>query len=308
MFFRWRGGRRSAVLMVFPQIRSAEMAATLRIHRLLLGLRLPLPRLIRPRARRGVLAFQDLGDTTLQVWIRRLGSAQATRWLEAGLRLIRGVQSVTGRRLRSIYPSHHRRLAPQRFRFELDFFRRHYVNGLLGLRPPAAVSRRMNRCFDVLCSQLAGQPQVFCHRDLMSRNLVIFRNRLWMLDYQDAQWGPYSYDLASLLFDSSAAMPSKAGAILAGHYLEAWNRRLPGCRRGGEQFLIDLHRAGLQRNLKELGTFASQAILWGRRGYLRYVPRALRSINLHVRKLPEGAGLASVLQSLGVSEKRQERL
>ena len=44
-------------------------------------------------------------------------------------------------------------------------------------------------------------PQVLCHRDYHVRNLMLFQDKLYVIDFQDARWGPTTYDLASLLKD-----------------------------------------------------------------------------------------------------------
>ncbi|HEX9638794.1 MAG TPA: phosphotransferase [Acidobacteriota bacterium] len=298
-FWRWRRGRRRAVLMLFPAGDSKQLEATLAVHRLLIRAGLPVPRMLGKDAAAGVLAFQDLGDTTLQHWVRSHGAAAAEQWLERGRRLIHRIQALPAPRIRAALPACPE-LAPLRFRFELEFFRRHYLAGWLERSVSRGNGARLDHCFDDLCSELARQPRVFCHRDLMSRNLMICRNRLWMLDFQDAQWGPYSYDLASLLFDSSSRQGVSGRAALTARFLGRWNRARQGPGRPRRAFELDLHRAGLQRNLKELGTFAAQALVWGRKGYMRHVPRARRNIVGHLRRLSEGPELASLLHRLGV--------
>ena len=55
---------------------------------------------------------------------------------------------------------------------------------------------------DVLLPPLLAQPQVFVHRDYIVRNLMLSAGRPGVLDFQDALYGPISYDLVSLLRDA----------------------------------------------------------------------------------------------------------
>jgi len=80
--------------------------------------------------------------------------------------------------------------------------------------------------------------------------------------------GPYTYDAASLLRDSSLDLDAKM--------VEEMLDRL--CRALGaepEEFRRDFDLAALQRNLKDLGTFGYMASLRGRSEYLEYVPRTI---------------------------------
>ena len=74
-------------------------------------------------------------------------------------------------------------------------------------RPPSApcwigCSRR---CREAHCRS----PATFVHRDYHSRNLLVTRDdNPGILDFQDAVWGPVTYDLVSLLKDCYIAWPA----------------------------------------------------------------------------------------------------
>ena len=55
---------------------------------------------------------------------------------------------------------------------------------------------------DTLLPPLLAQPQVYVHRDFIVRNLMLTSGRPGVLDFQDALYGPISYDLVSLLRDA----------------------------------------------------------------------------------------------------------
>ena len=66
----------------------------------------------------------------------------------------------------------------------------------------------LDQLFDSLVSAALEQPATFVHRDYHSRNLLVTpRNNPGILDFQDAVWGPVTYDLASLLKDCYIAWP-----------------------------------------------------------------------------------------------------
>jgi aminoglycoside/choline kinase family phosphotransferase len=98
-------------------------------------------------------------------------------------------------------------------------------------------------------------------------------DRLWMVDFQDARMGPYTYDLASLVRDSYVRLPEDLVEEMIRFHREAASFTEPE-----ETYRYNLARTSLQRNIKAIGTFASQAMLRGNRGYLRYIPCTLDSV------------------------------
>ena len=104
---------------------------------------------------------------------------------------------------------------------EMDFFMVHFVRGLCGIKPSASALAALNRFFTKICAILAGEPRIFTHRDYHARNLILQRDRLVMIDFQDARMGPAQYDLASLLRDSYVTLPEDLVDDLVDYYAEA---------------------------------------------------------------------------------------
>ena len=72
----------------------------------------------------------------------------------------------------------------------------------------------LQSAFDVLIDEALQQPQVFVHRDYHSRNLMVCDGTVQgtnpgVLDFQDAVFGPVTYDLVSLLRDCYIEWPEQ---------------------------------------------------------------------------------------------------
>jgi len=120
-----------------------------------------------------------------------------------------------------------------------------------------------------LATECDRLPRVYCHRDFQSRNLMVRRGgRLGLIDFQDARMGPYTYDAASLLRDSSLDL----GPALVDRMIDRLGRLLD---LPPEELRRDIDLMALQRNIKDLGTFGYMATQRGRPEYLEYVPRTL---------------------------------
>ena len=155
-----------------------------------------------------------------------------------------------------------------------------------------AVSRRVSPFFAALAEALCRQPFRLTHRDYHSRNLMAPEGGgICVLDFQDARLGPALYDLASLVFDSYVALPESGRLLLA----ERFRQGAGSLYSDPEAFLADLALAGLQRNLKAIGTFAFQKVERNTSRYLRHIPPTVAHIRRHLGLLPDWTELAAGL-------------
>ena len=156
---------------------------------------------------------------------------------------------------------------------------RHALRGWLGA---AGGGEERVAFYDELTARLEGLPRALCHRDFHSRNLIVHRQRLLVVDFQDAMDGPVFYDAASLLLDNyvdvppavvAASLASAQERLGPAHVVDA-SLRVPDWPRGlapGNRQAFAL--TALQRSLKALGTFGYQVTEGGNAAYARYASR-----------------------------------
>ena len=181
----------------------------------------------------------------------------------------------------------------EKLTWELDFFVRHFLEGLPGRHLTPARARRAADEWPAIASELAAEPRVLCHRDYHSRNLMLHDGRLHIIDFQDARLGPDTYDLASLLRDSYVDI-ERARARRA-HRLLSRAERARAHRRPATaaEFRRRFDLMALQRNLKALGTFGYQTTARGNPVYIQYMPRTLRYARSTLVHYPRFARLTS---------------
>lgn len=181
-------------------------------------------------------------------------------------------------------------------RREMALFPEWYLQRHLGVTLDAAESRALDQAFDSIIDQVRGQPRVFVHRDYMPRNLMVCQRNPGVIDFQDARFGPYSYDLISLFKDAFISWPQERVDIWLSDY---WRRaRAAGLAVPAE--FADLRRdcdwMGLQRHLKVLGIFARINYRDGKPKYLADAPRFLAYLRPVVRAYPALSGLRELLE------------
>ena len=194
---------------------------------------------------------------------------------------------------------------------EMQLFRDWYLMRHLGCELNARQSHILSTAFSVLVQSALEQPKVFVHRDYHSRNLMYIEHgeinseiyNPGILDFQDAVWGPVTYDLVSLLRDCYIAWPE----AIVQQWLHYHHNAL---QRAGE--LLDVSLAqyqrwfdlmGIQRHLKATGIFARLNYRDGKPGYLPEIPRTLGYVFSVAAHYPQLSDFLQLLDELAVSEK-----
>ena len=133
--------------------------------------------------------------------------------------------------------------------------------------------------YDVVITSAESQPQRCVHRDYHSRNLLILPDsEVGVLDFQDAVWGPVTYDVISLLKDSYIDWPRVRIIRWAENF---WEQSITAGllpRVSFEQYLRWFDLMALQRHLKVLFIFARKFHRDGSTHYLSDIPRTLNYV------------------------------
>lgn len=241
-------------------------------HRVLKSIGAPVPRILGSDPAAGLVLVEDLGDATLQTHLLNKKRADRGRSAVPLYRQACDMIVLLHKKGESaLRPGDFAATAAldcDRFLFELDHFHRHFIKGYRTLVPPEGDEAVLRAFYSDLALRCDRLPRVYCHRDFQSRNLLVRRGRLGLVDFQDARMGPYTYDAASLLRDSSLDLDER----LVDGMIDRLCARLD---LPGDEFRRDLDLMALQRNIKDLGTFGYMATVRGRPEYLEYVPRTI---------------------------------
>jgi aminoglycoside/choline kinase family phosphotransferase len=232
----------------------------------------------------GIVLLEDLGDEILQKKIEQEKPHRIEGLYREALEMIVAMQC--GIRASSDCVAFQTAFTVERFRWELDFFRLHYIERLLGKTIHPGDRKSLDQLFLWLSSLLDQEKKVFTHRDYHSRNLIVHDGRLKVLDFQDARMGPVQYDVASLLRDSYVVLGESRMDALLGYYITRLEERTgQKIDRGRFRYLFDM--TCLQRNLKAIGTFGYQAVERGNDRYLRYIPDTLTYVAKNLDRYDE---------------------
>jgi aminoglycoside/choline kinase family phosphotransferase len=258
------------------------------VARVLRSARVNVPEILAQDLEQGFLLLTDFGSTT---YLDALNSGNAGPLYEDALGALVSIQRASRP---GELPEYDRALLKR----EIDLFRDWYVARHLGVELAAPQAAALDRVSVAILERNLAEPRVYVHRDYHSRNLMLTEPNPGILDFQDAVFGPISYDLVSLLKDAYIEWPEEQVLDWAIRYWEkARTAHLPV----GTDFSVfyrDFEWMGVQRHLKVLGIFAR---LWHRDGKDRYLgdlPLVLRYVERTARRYRELAPLARLLDDV----------
>ncbi|MGL6069929.1 N-acetylmuramate/N-acetylglucosamine kinase AmgK [Craterilacuibacter sp.] len=181
---------------------------------------------------------------------------------------------------------------------ELNLFPEWFCNQEIG-KPLSYAQRKVwGETSRLLLNAALAQPQVYVHRDYIVRNLMLTSDRPGVLDFQDAVYGPITYDLVSLLRDAFIEWDE---AFVLDLVIRYWEK----ARAAGlpvPDSIDDFYRAfewmGVQRHLKVAGIFARLHHRDGKDKYRPEIPRFIKYLKRTTRRYGELAPLYGLLVEL----------
>ncbi len=274
-----------------------ENLAYLKIGRHLFKKGLPLPEIHRYSLEKGWFIMADLGGTSLQVWASRHSNR-----LPLYKRVIEILFRAQTEGVKGFDPGwtcqtkkYDREVMR---RYESDYFREAFLRGYLGLDQDW-------KCLDDPFEYLADEAgpaggRYFLYRDFQSRNILIDRDHIGLVDWQGGRLGPLGYDLASLLIDPYVRLRSEEKYSLFRHYLDLLKREQPA---ETETFERTYPYLAVQRNLQILGAFSFLSRVRGKTYFEAYIPPALKNLSELLNGLndPGLSGLTDLAASLRAS-------
>jgi aminoglycoside/choline kinase family phosphotransferase len=258
------------------------------VARLLEAAGVHVPRIVAADLARGFLLMSDLGSTTFGA---ALDAASAPALYADALDALILMQRASRE---DELPPYDAALLGR----ELALFPDWYVARHLGrtLTPAQRVS--LGGAFDLILANNLAQPRVYVHRDYHSRNLMVTTPNPGVIDFQDAVYGPITYDLVSLLRDAYVEWDEERQLDWAIRYWERARKVHLPVAADFSAFWRDFEWMGVQRQLKVLGIFARLKHRDGKAAYVDDMPLVMRYLRGACVRYRELDALTALLDAL----------
>lgn len=250
------------------------------------------PQVLHVDETQGFMVLNDLGSTTFLTAMTQEKNEAAHKAL-----LLKAVGELIELQLASrsgVLPKYDREVMLR----EINLFPEWFVAKELGRELNFKQRRLWQQTVDTLLPPLLAQPKVYVHRDYIVRNLMLQEGRPGVLDFQDALYGPISYDLVSLLRDAFIGWDEEFVLDLVIRYWE--QARAAGLPVPPEfdEFYRWFEWMGVQRHLKVAGIFARLYHRDGKDKYRPEIPRFLNYLRRVSRRYQDLAPLYALLVDL----------
>ena len=240
----------------------------------------------------GFLLLSDLGNTT---YLEALNANTASALYRDANAALVDIQRASRP---GVLPEYDRALLTR----ELDLFPDWYVARHLGVALGEGQQASLRAVFAKILDNNLAQPQVFVHRDYHSRNLMVagdsYPANPGIIDFQDAVYGPITYDLASLYRDAYIHWEEAQELDFVIRYWEMARAAGLPVHDDFHDFYRDYEWMGAQRQLKVLGIFARLSQRDGKHGYLKDMPTVMAYLRQTCERYGELRPLARLLDQL----------
>ncbi len=255
------------------------------IARAFRDLNIPVPKVHAADIRHGFLLLTDFGD---QRFLDVLDARTAHQLYPQACRSLLRIQScrqIPGYSL----PRFDQRWYCQEMALFRDWYLAQHLNYSLSLKE----EKKLYTILHHIAESLESQPHTCVHRDYHAGNLMWRSEQLepGILDFQDALWGPVTYDIVSLLRDFYIEWPEEQVQMWALAYQCDAEQRgiLPVVEQ--RTFLRWFDYTVVQRSLKCIGIFTRLKLRDHKPNYMQYIPRAMRYIRFVSARYPELSAL-----------------
>ena len=248
---------------------------------------LPVPEIYAEALEQGAYLEEDLGNTTLFEFVseHRTGDEIEPVAIEAYRRVVDVLprfQIEAGRDLnyKVCYPRGS--FDRQSISWDLNYFKYYFLR-LAGI--PFSEQALENDFARLTKLLLSADHDYFLYRDFQSRNVMLRDGKPFFVDYQGGRKGALQYDIASLLFDAKADLPSAVRQELLDHYLNCVVKYIKLDRAA---FTEHYYAYVYVRIMQALGAYGFRGFYERKAHFLQSVPYALKNLRwlLHNVTLP----------------------
>jgi aminoglycoside/choline kinase family phosphotransferase len=306
-------------------------APFVQVQALMAGAGLNVPHIMAWDQAGGFMLLSDLGSQTLIELLDPARPQDAYAWYQQATDVLLDWQKASQP---GVLPAYDEAL----LRRELALFPDWYLAQHRGVTLDATQQATLQSAFNIIVAHNLAAPSVYVHRDFMTRNLMAptlpaargslppegalaalgrpgggsdgaRSTALGVLDFQDAVYGPITYDIASLLRDAFISWEEEFVIDITVRYWEkARKAGLLGANSAsgwGDDF-GEFYRAvewmGLQRHLKVAGIFARLTLRDGKPRYLADAPRFMGYIRATANRYRQLGPLLKMLDQIEGTE------
>ena len=279
-FYRLYKGKGTSIVVTAKKERFKNLLAYSTINKFLRAKGIHTPKMISQHFSEGIMEIEDFGDKTALHIAKK--NKNIFPLYKKCIDVILKLQKIKPVDKIKIKPKKYLKLSNYNLgslNKESDLFLNWYLPGILGKKKSKKFKKIIKSELNKLYKKIYFKNNYIVHRDFHVSNVMVTKNKLGIIDTQDAILGNPMYDVASLIDDVRIKIPLKIKSKVFQYYLKK-----SSLRKQKIYFLKnDFDILSVQRNLKILGIFYRLNKRDKKPQYLKYLPYIWELIEFRMR-------------------------
>ena len=277
-FYRKKNKKKSSIIIYSQREKIKNLLNYDSINKLLLNNKISAPRLLSENFNKNYIEVEDLGTKTLFDILKKKKTNKFKIYKKILIILIK-LQNIKVKKIKNFkknfykIPNYSKTLIYKEANLFLDW----YVPYTLNKQKRSKIKKELKKSISSLLGKIQLPNNTFVHRDFHVSNLMFKKNKISVIDSQDALYGNIAYDLASLIDDVRLETSDNLKEMIYQNYLYLNKKKINEIK-----FKNDFEILSVLRNLKVIGIFTRLAVRDGKRKYLKLIPHAWKLIENRV--------------------------
>ena len=277
-FYRKKNKKKSSIIIYSQREKIKNLLNYDSINKLLLNNKISAPRLLSENFNKNYIEIEDLGTKTLFDILKKKKTNKFKIYKKILVILIK-LQNIKVKKIKNFkknfykIPNYSKTLIYKEANLFLDW----YVPYTLNKQKRSKIKKELKKSISSLLGKIQLPNNTFVHRDFHVSNLMFKKNKISVIDSQDALYGNIAYDLASLIDDVRLKTSDNLKEMIYQNYLYLNKKKINEIK-----FKNDFEILSVLRNLKVIGIFTRLAVRDGKRKYLKLIPHAWKLIENRV--------------------------
>ena len=278
-FYRKRSKNLTSIIVFASKEKFKNLLIYDAINKILIANKILAPITYHENYNKNFIEIEDFGDISIYKILKKKKIKKFVYFKKA-IELLNKIQVIKNRKIKNfkkknyIIPIYNKEIIVK----EANLFCNWYLNKKLLKNEKVNFTKDFKKIIKDLTSKLMLRNDVLVHRDFHVSNLMLVKDRIGIIDSQDALIGNRAYDLASLVDDVRLQTSKSFKKRLYNFYLSKQKKI------NKKKFKNDFEILSVLRNLKIIGIFTRLAIRDGKVKYLKLIPHAWKLISLRIKK------------------------
>jgi len=243
------------------------------INKILIKNKIKAPKLLNQNYKKNIIEIENLGNVSIYYKLKNTKKNKFNYYKKIIL-LLSKLQKIRTKKIKTfnntnyIVPKYSKDKLFKESKIFLDW----YIPKIIKKKKQKILKNKLKSIFKILLKKIKNDNYVFVHRDFHVSNLMIYKKKIAVIDNQDALYGNYAYDLASLIDDVRLKTSSSLKEKIFKYFLKL-NKFV-----NKKNFKNDFDLLSVLRNIKIIGIFTRLSCRDKKHHYLKLIPHAWKLI------------------------------